>query len=242
VLSIPPHGHDFYSRRMDIILIAGLWLPRSIWDDVAAALRQHGHRPIPISLPGVDDSSTTATLEDQVAAVIAAVDAADHPMVVGHSAACTLAWMAADRRPDRIDGVVLIGGFPASNGDSYADFFEPIDGLMPFPGWEPFEGPDSADLDEEMRDEFASVAVPVVAGVSKGTVRLVDDRRFDVPVLAVCPEYTPDQARAWIASGDVPELERARRLSYVDIDSGHWPMLTKPAELADILADAATSS
>ncbi len=150
-------------------------------------------------------------------------------------------WLPIDVL-SRINGVVLIGGFPASDGDSYADFFEPIDGLMPFPGWEPFEGPDSADLDEAMRDEFASVAIPVVAGVSKGTVQLADDRRFDVPVLAVCPEYTPDQARAWIASGDVPELERARRLSYVDIDSGHWPMLTKPAELADILADTATSS
>jgi len=47
------------------------------------------------------------------------------------------------------------------------------------------------------------------------------------------------QARAWIASGDVPELARAKHVEYVDIDSGHWPMITKPADLARLLAAAA---
>ncbi|MFD5406537.1 alpha/beta hydrolase, partial [Streptomyces griseorubiginosus] len=30
-----------------------------------------------------------------------------------------------------------------------------------------------------------------------------------------------------------------RHLDFVDIDSGHWPMFTKPAELARLLAAAA---
>ncbi len=128
---------------MDIILIAGLWLPRSIWADVDAELKQLGHRVLPVALPGVDDASTTATLADQVAATLAAVDAADRPMVVGHSAACTLAWMMADQRPDAIDRVVLVGGFPSDDGEAYADFFPIIDGVMAFPGWGPFEGPDA---------------------------------------------------------------------------------------------------
>lgn len=226
---------------MDIILIAGLWLRRSIWADVAAALERRGHRPIPIALPGVDDASTVAKLEDQVAAVVDAIDAADRPVVVGHSAACTLAWMAADQRCDAIRSVVLIGGFPSGDGDAYADFFETIDGRMGFPGWDPFDGPDSADLDEATRQNIAANAVPVPEGVSKGIVRLVDHRRLDVPVLAVCPEYSPDQARAWIEAGDVPELANANRVTFADIDSGHWPMVTRPAELAGILADAAMS-
>lgn len=70
--------------------------------------------------PGVDDASTTATLADQLKATLAAVDAANRPMVVGHSAACTLAWMIAGQRPDAIDQVVLVGGFPASDGASSA--------------------------------------------------------------------------------------------------------------------------
>ncbi len=72
-------------------------------------------------------------------------------MVVGHSAASTLAWLAADRRPEKVAKVVLIGGFPSADGARYADFFEPQDGVVAFPGWGPFEGPDAADLDEEAR-------------------------------------------------------------------------------------------
>lgn len=224
---------------MDIILIAGLWLKESIWTEVRAELERRGHHPIPVSLPGVDDGSTVAKLEDQVAAVVAAVDAADRPLVVGHSAACALAWMAADRRPDAIEKVALIGGFPASDGEAYADFFETVDGVMGFPDWEPFEGPDSADLDESTRQEIAANAVPVPMGVSKGVVGLADDRRFDVPVVLICPEFTPDQARAWIEAGDVPELEKANHVTFIDIDSGHWPMVSRPLELAKILDEAA---
>jgi pimeloyl-ACP methyl ester carboxylesterase len=159
-------------------------------------------------------------------------------MVVGHSAACTLAWMVADRRADAIDSLVMIGGFPAADGEIYADFFPSADGVMAFPGWEPFEGPDSADLDEAARDRIASAAVSVPEGVSQGAVQLNDDRRYDIPVVLLCPEYSPEQAKKWIDAGDVPELTRATNVSFVDIDSGHWPMVTKPAELARILAAA----
>lgn len=226
---------------MDILLIAGLWLDGSAWDEVAPALRELGHRPVPLTLPGQGGDSSSATLDDQVAAVLAAVDAAaEPPMVVGHSAACTLAWLAADARPERVAKVALIGGVPTVDGQPYADFFEARDGVVPFPGWEPFDGPDAADLDEPARQRIASAAVPVPVGVAKGLVRLTDERRYDVPVLLVCPEFTPAEARQWIDAGDVPELARAKHLEYVDIDSGHWPMFTRPTELARLLAEAAT--
>ncbi len=225
---------------MDILLIAGLWLDQSAWDDVVPALEGLGHRPVPVALPGQGDGSVTATLDDQMAAVVAAVDSATGAyVVVGHSAACTLAWLAADARPDKVAKVALIGGFPSADGETYADFFEPIDGAMPFPGWGPFEGPDSADLDEETRRSFTAAAIPVPEGVTKGVVRLADERRFDVPVVLVCPEFTPAQAREWIDAGDVPELAKAKHVDYLDIDSGHWPMISQPAELARVLAAAA---
>lgn len=228
---------------MDVLLIGGLWLDGSVWGPVASALERLGHRPVPLTLPGQGDGSTSATLDDQVAAVLAAVDAAPgRPVVVGHSAACTLAWLAADRRPERLAGVVLIGGFPTADGQPYADFFEVEDGVMPFPGWGPFEGPDSADLDDAARRGLAAAAIPVPVGVARAVVRLTDERRFDVPVVLVCPEFTPAQAQEWIDAGDVPELARAKRVDFVDIDSGHWPMLTRPAELARILAAAADAA
>ena len=226
---------------MDIILVAGLWLDGSAWDDVVPALRELGHRPVPLTLPGQGDGRTSATLDDQVAAVLTAVDSASgRPLVVGHSAASTLAWLAADVRPERVAGVVLIGGWPSADGETYADLFEPVDGAMPFPGWGPFEGPDSADLDEEARRRFEAAAIAVPVGVTRGVVHLTDERRFRVPVVLVCPEFSPAQAQEWIAAGELPELARAEHLELVDIDSGHWPMLTRPAELTRLLADAAT--
>ncbi|WP_420451991.1 alpha/beta fold hydrolase [Ilumatobacter sp.] len=224
---------------MDIILIAGLWMPATVWADTVEALDRLGHRPIPLELPGVDDATPSVTLDDQLDAALDAVDAATQPLVVGHSAAATLAWLVADRRPTAISGAVLIGGFPAASGSSYAAFFDIVDGAMAFPGWEPFEGPDAADLDERMRQRLAELAVAVPADVANGHVAYGDDRRFSVPLTVVCPEFTPADVRGWVSAGDVPELDRVERLDLVDIDSGHWPMITQPDNLAQLIADAA---
>jgi pimeloyl-ACP methyl ester carboxylesterase len=225
---------------MDVLLIAGMWLDGSAWDDVVPELERLGHRPVALTLPGQGRGPDSATLDDQVADVLAAVDAAGGPvMVVAHSAAATLGWLAADRRPDRVARVVLIGGFPGPDGQPYFDAFPVVDGKLPFPGWEPFEGPDSADLDEAARDRIAAAAIAVPETVTGGIVRLTDERRYDVPVVVVCPEFTPAEAREWMDAGQLPELARAKHLELVDIDSGHWPMFTKPAELAAVLAAAA---
>lgn len=224
---------------MDVVLIPGMWLPGSVWAPVTDRLGSRGHRATPLTLPGQGDGDSSATLDDQLDTVVRAVDAApDGAVVVGHSAAGSLAWMAADRRPDAVRAVVLIGGFPEQDGEPYFAAFSPVDGAVPFPGWEPFEGPDAADLDEERRAALSAVVVAVPEAVTHSTVTLTDPRRFEVPVVLVCPEFSPDDARAWVAEG-VTELAAATDLSYVDLDSGHWPMASRPIELADLLAGIA---
>jgi pimeloyl-ACP methyl ester carboxylesterase len=228
---------------MDILLMGGLWLDGSVWDNVADQLKARGHNAVPITLPGQGDGNPSATLADQVAAVVAAVDAAaGRPMVVGHSAACSLAWIAADARAAKVSKVVLIGGFPCPDGKPYFSGLPIEDGAVAFPGWSEFEGPDSADLDDAARKAFASAAIPVPEGVIRGVVKLADERRYDVPVVLVCPEFSPNQAKEWIDHGEVPELANSSNVSFVDIDSGHWPMISAPAELARILSQAAEES
>ena len=225
---------------MDIVLIAGLWLDGSAWNDVLPELEKLGHRGIAVTLPGQGDGTTSATYDDQAGAVVAAVDAAEgKPFVVGHSAACTLAWVAADRRPDDVTGVALIGGFPSTEGETYADFFEPTGEGVPFPGWGPFEGPDSDDMSAELKAEVAAGAHAVPVGVTKGVVHWTDEKRHGVPLTLICPEFTPEQAKEWIEAGDVPELGAATALELVDLDSGHWPMFTQPAALAALIDEAA---
>jgi len=222
---------------MEIVLIAGLWLDATAWDPVTRELERLGHRPIPVTLPGQGDGSSSATLQDQVDAVTRAVQEATAPvMVVGHSAACSLAWAATDAQPEKVSATVMIGGFPAADGQTYADFFPVTAGAVPFPGWEPFAGPDSADLDQAMRKRIAESAHPVPEAVTRGVMRLRDERRFGVPVVLVCTEYTPAEAREWLEAGQMPELSRAERVDYVGLDSGHWPMFSQPVQLAQILA------
>lgn len=228
---------------MHIILIGGLWLDGKAWDEVVPEITRLGHTPVAVTLPGQGEGSVDATLKDQVACVVAAVDAAPEPVVVvGHSAACSLAWLATDARPEKVATVVFIGGFPEEDGAKYADFFEPVDGLMGFPGWEKFEGPDSDDISDELKASIAEAMVPVPVGVSRGVVRLTDERRYAVPAVLVCPEFNPTQAKEWIDGGDTPELAKLTKLELVDIDSGHWPMFTQPAKLAQLLVDAAPTA
>ena len=119
---------------MDFLLIAGLWLDGSAWDAVVPHLQAQGHRAVPVWLPGQGASPAAATLSDQQAAVLTAVDAAGGSVaIVGHSAASTLAWMAADARPDKVARVAMIGGFPSGDGEVYASFFDVADGVHAVP-------------------------------------------------------------------------------------------------------------
>ncbi|RKE22397.1 alpha/beta fold hydrolase [Streptomyces sp. TLI_171] len=221
---------------MDVLLIGGLWLDGTAWNDVLPPLEGLGHRPVPLALP----AHPSSTLADQLATVVAAVDAsAGRPLIVAHSAACTLGWMAVDARPERVSGLVLVDGFPHQDGHRYADQFPLVDGVVPFPGWEPFAGPTSADLDEQQRQRIAADAVPVPEQVALGTVRLTDERRYGVPVTMICAEAEPAQVREWIAAGAAPEVSGMKQVEFVGFDSGHWPMFTEPAELARVIDAAA---
>src|SRR4051794_22224612 len=126
---------------MDILLIAGLWLDGTAWNDVVPELRRLGHHPVPMTLPGQGDGRRSATLPDQVEAVLDAVDSASGPpLVVGHSAACSLAWLAADARPKDVAGVVLIGGRPAPPRGADPRLFVAGGGAPPLSGRRPLLG------------------------------------------------------------------------------------------------------
>jgi pimeloyl-ACP methyl ester carboxylesterase len=230
---------------MDIILIPGLWLDGSSWDEVVPALEKAGHRPNPLTLPGLnanDGDRSTITLQDHVDAVTAAIDAAEgKTVVVGHSMGAGVASVAVDARVDRVARAVYVGGFPAADGEPLGAGFTVENGEIPFPDWDSFDEADLGDLDDAARERFRARAVPSPAGVVTDVAHLSDERRYDVPVTVICPEFSADQLRGWIAQGAPPvqEFAKIRNLQYVDIPTGHWPQFTRPADLAQAIADAA---
>ena len=224
---------------MDIVLIPGLWLDASSWNDVARELRSLGHRPVALDLPGQGDGCTSATLDDHVRVVVAAVDASSGPpLVVGPGDASTLAWLAADRRPDKVAGVVCVGHYPVGGGH-YADFYDHVGDVVPFPGWEAFDDTEVVDLDASLRRRIARGAVPVPVTVVRSEIHVRDARRMEVPVTLVGLEITAAEARSDIEGGDVPELETVRHLDLVDLGPGSWPQFSRPVDLAGVISAAA---
>lgn len=235
---------------MDIILIPGMWLDGSAWERVTPVLELAGHRTHPLTLPGMvagDIDRSSITLQDHVDAVVASVDSAvaaasGAPVVlVGHSAGCGVAHAAVDARPDKVGHVVHVAGFPIGDGVANPGGYPAVDGEVPFPDWSGFEEEDLADLDDAAREDLRSRAVPVPVRVHTDLQRLSDDRRYGVPITVVCTEFTSAMLRGWVdqAFEPVQELSLMEHVEYVDLPTGHWPMFTKPAELADIILAAA---
>lgn len=107
---------------MEVILIPGLWLDGSSWDQVTPALREAGHHPVPLTLPGMeakDADRSRISGKDYIDAIVAAIDAADGSVVlVGHSMGASWAHAAVDARPDRVVRAIYIGGFPSPMGQA----------------------------------------------------------------------------------------------------------------------------
>jgi pimeloyl-ACP methyl ester carboxylesterase len=231
---------------MDIVLVPGLWLGAWSWERVVPLLEEAGHRAHPLTLPGLEsreaDRSSVGVAE-QVAAVVAAIDQADAPvLLVGHSLGSAIAWGALDARVDRVARTAYVGGWPSPSGRRLAEGFATAGDDLPMPAWQEFDDADVRDLDEAARSEFAARAVPSPARLTTEALELKDDRRYAVPALFVCPEYTAEQLQQWVAGGEpsVAEIGRLADVSYADVPTGHWPQLTKPAELAAALLTAAT--
>jgi pimeloyl-ACP methyl ester carboxylesterase len=229
---------------MDIILIPGLWLNGSSWDAVTPLLERDGHRVTALTLPGMvskDADRAGITVRDHIDAVVAAVDAADGPvLLVAHSAGGDLGHAAVDARPDKVARVVYVGGFPGPDGSVLLKGLPAQNGEVGMPDWKEMgEDANIVDFDDEALARLYAEAVPVPEAVLTTPVRLGDERRYDVPVTAVCPEYRAADLRGWVEDGSLPELARIRDVRYVDLPGGHWPQFTQPEKLARVLLDEA---
>lgn len=231
---------------MDVILIPGLWLNGSSWDAVVPAIEGAGHRAWPLTLPGMEShaaSRSGVALRDHVKAVVGAIDEADgEVLLVGHSAGSGIGHAAVDARPERVARAVYVGGFPTPDGSALLDGLPATNGEVPMPDWvEVGEEANIADFDEELLASFYAKAIPVPEGVVTQPQELRNPRRYEVPITAVCTEYTAEDLRGWVREGEeqVSEFARIRQVDYVDLPGGHWPQITQPERLAEVLLEAA---
>jgi pimeloyl-ACP methyl ester carboxylesterase len=225
---------------MDVVLIPGLWLDGSSWDEVVPALEEAGHRTHALTLPGMESKDTDRseiTLRDHVDAVVEVIDSFDPAegkvVLVGHSGGGAIAHAAVDARPDRVARVVYVDAGPVGEGGVINDEFPAENGEVPLPDWSLFGEEDLVDLDDELRAAFRARAIPSPEHVARDRQQLSEERRYDVPVTVIACEFSGATLRKLMEEGHpyVQELAKIRDVDYVDLPTGHWPQFTRPKDL-----------
>ncbi|QNA92769.1 MULTISPECIES: alpha/beta fold hydrolase [unclassified Microbacterium] len=228
---------------MDIILIPGLWLDASSWDEVTPTLERAGHRVHALTMPGwgapASDSGDIG-IADWVTAAVAAVDSVDGDVaVVGHSGGGNVAWGVADARPDHVSRVIFIDTVPPPPGNGISEF-DVVDGVVPFPGWDFFPEEDIEDLDAETRAHTLPLTRGVPARVPTDGIALTDPGRYRVPVTLLMGGLDSSTFDGMIDQWQeyAAEFHAIDDAEVVRIGSGHWPQFSVPQRLGELI-DAA---
>jgi pimeloyl-ACP methyl ester carboxylesterase len=224
-----------------IVLVPGFWLGAWAWNDVADALRADGHDVTALTLPGLESADadrSNVTLSDHVDAIVETVEAKGTPVVLAvHSGSGAAGYAVTDRIPDKVAAMIYVDSGPAT-----AALGPETEGAdMPMV-WEEIESGENLDgLSEEQRETFRRRAVPQPAGVLREAPQLTNDARLDVPTTAIATGYTSDQYKEAIDEGQtwLGGFAELRDVTWVDLPTSHWPMWSRPQELAQIIGDAA---
>ena len=225
-----------------IILVPGFWLGAWAWDEVAAALRADGHDVTPLTLPGLESADadrSSITLDDHVDAICEAVTAKGRPVVLAvHSGAGTPGYAVTDRIPEQIAAMVYVDT-GAGKGALDPDF---TDAEKPLPSAESLAAEENLDgLTEEHLETFRRRAVPQPGAALRDAIELTNDARLDVPSTVICTGFTSEQYKDAVKEGYsfLAGLCELRDVTWVDLPTSHWPMWSRPQELAKIIGDVA---
>jgi pimeloyl-ACP methyl ester carboxylesterase len=225
-----------------IVLVPGFWLGAWAWDEVVGALRADSHDVTALTLPGLESAEadrSSITFADHVDAICAAVTAAGHPVVLAvHSGAGASGYAATDRIPEQIAAAVYVDSGPATAALD-PDF---PDVELPLPDADKLAADENLDgLSEEQLATFRERAVPEPGGVLREGAELTNDARLDVPSIAVCTGFPSGAYKDAVKEGQtwLGGFAELRNLTWVDLPTSHWPMWSRPQELAGIVGEAA---
>jgi pimeloyl-ACP methyl ester carboxylesterase len=224
-----------------IILVPGFWLGAWAWDEVASVLRADGHDVTALTLPGLESPEadrSSITLSHHVDAICEAVTAAGAPVVLAvHSGTGASGYAASDRVPERIAAMVYVDSGPATA--ALDPSFEGVESPL---NWEELAAEENLDgLSEEQLETFRRRAVPEPGGALRDAPQLRNDARLDVPTTAIATGYTSDQYKDAVEQGQtwLGGFADLRKLEWVDLPTSHWPMWSRPRDLAAIIGDVA---
>ncbi|GEK03828.1 alpha/beta hydrolase [Streptomyces sp. ATE26] len=240
------------------VLVPGAWLGAWAWEDTTRVLRERGHTALPLTLTGLaehaDHGGPRTDLDTHIADITGFIERNDlrDVTLVAHSYAAAPVTGAAGRLGDRLECVVYVDSAPFAAGMCMLDLMPPQaadqlrhqvsasgDGWrLPMPPFEVGGLSSSLDgLDEGRREVLRARATPQPFGTY--TQRLTGPVELGAGVdrvLVACHDFTK------LLDAEVPGLAFLNQPPWrrFYLPTGHWPMLSAPAELAATL-DAAVS-
>jgi pimeloyl-ACP methyl ester carboxylesterase len=239
------------------VLVPGFWLGGWAWHAVARALRANAHEVYAVTLTGLGEkkhlSSAQVDLDTHIYDVFNLIEyeGLSDVILVGHSYAGLVITAVADRLAQKLAKLVYIDTAPLPNGVCLIDFYPPdlrklyrqrvaIDGAgwrLPFPPWEELDKSGAAkDLDPDMRAVIDARATDMPFGPARQPVSLASTGRAKLAKTAIWCTTSSQQVKQMIESGNPMFKELAGpEWTFTELRTGHWPMFSKPRELADIL-------
>ena len=229
------------------VLVPGFFIGAWAWRPVTEALRGRGHDVYPMSLTGLGERAHLARadtdLDVHVTDVVNLLRYEDlHDVVlVGHSYGGLVTTAAADRMPERVASLVYVDTGPLPDGMAQADFTPPDvraanealvgDGWrLPPPRW--VDLAEGVDASVVALLEERSVAQPWLTATSP--VRLTGAWE-KLPRLGIFSTLTVAQVREMAATVPACRHMAGEGWRYEELPTWHWPMLSRPEELAALL-------
>ncbi|WP_329619642.1 dienelactone hydrolase family protein [Streptomyces sp. NBC_01255] len=244
------------------VLVPGPFTGGWVWEATAVRLREAGAEAYPVTLTGMGErraeSGPGTDLETHVDDLVRLVDGiADTDVVlVGHGYGLHPVLGAADRRPERVARIVALDTPLPQNWEAAvrsvpdpevrarpADDPTGESGPVPpptrdtWPRWGSTEG-----VPAEALDRLARLAAPQPPGTLTQPLRLTGAASAlpvtgvlctangsSIDLVEMLVESGPPQFRALADAG----------IRFLELATGHWPMLSVPGELAETLLRAA---
>jgi len=245
----------------NIVLVPGFWLGGWAWADVAAPLRAAGHTVHTPTLTGLGERVHLGGPQTDLATHITDIvnllvfEQLTDVILIGHSYAGAVITGVADRAPERIARLVYVDTAPLPDGMSQADFGGPEqrardekivaehgDGWRrPLPALSELGPPPIiAGLGEAEWARMRERATPQPWGTAIAPNRLSNPAREAIPALGLFCTFTEAAVRGLVASGNpVFAALGGKQWTFAELPTGHWPMFSKPAELAALIGEVA---
>ena len=221
------------------VLVPGAWLGAWAWKGVTPILEKEGHSAYPVTLTGMGERVHLATkdvgMETATQDVMNVIKYNDLEgfVLVGHSFAGKVAAAVADRVHEKVERVIYVDAIrpeittePQGGFDPTREFGPPPEGVDAIPLTEGIVDRIGRDVVGPNRKWMMSMATPWPIQLAKDPITLsknYDETKESYVFCSLSGDPVDE-----IISGKWGKLNGP----YKVMETGHWPMITRPDELA----------